>query len=66
MQDYEIGLVGQARVIAVDGSMAEAEVTSLTSDYVPQVNDMVTTGGQRGRLWQQGGLSDVGVPTHEE
>ena len=53
MQDFDIGLVGQARVVAVDGVQGEAEVISLTTEYFPRANDMVTAARPNGRLWQE-------------
>lgn len=50
MQDFDVGLVGMARVVSIEKGMAIAEITSLTTDYVPQTKDMVTKVQLRGRL----------------
>ncbi len=50
MQDFEIGLVGLAKVVGIEKGMATAQVTSLTTEYQPQVDDMITRVQMRGRL----------------
>jgi hypothetical protein len=50
MQDFDIGLVGLAKVVSIEKGMAAAEVTSLTTEYVPQEDDMVTRVQLRGRV----------------
>jgi len=52
MQDYDVGLVGLAKVSEINGETAKAEVVSLTTDYKPQVDDMVTKATRVGRLWR--------------
>ncbi len=52
MQDYDVGVVGKAKIVEIDGETAAAEVISLTTDYRPQVDGMVTTTRRVGRLWK--------------
>jgi len=51
MQDYDVGLVGTAKVTRIDGETATAEMISLTTDYKPNIDDMVTKASRVGRLW---------------
>ncbi len=52
MQDYEIGLIGVATVTEIKGDQGMARMESLTTDYVPQPDDMVTAARKQGRLWR--------------
>ena len=52
MQDYDIGVVGKAKIIEINNETAIAEVVSLTTDFKPQVDGMVTATKQIGRLWK--------------
>jgi len=53
MQDYDIGLVGKAKVVQIKNGQAAAEVVSLTTAYVPEKENMVTNAQPVGRIWQQ-------------
>ena len=52
MQDYDVGVVGKAKIVEIGDETAAAEVTSLTTDYRPQVDGMVTATRRVGRLWK--------------
>jgi len=54
MQDYDIGLVGMAEVteISQNGEKGYARMTSMTTEYKPHVDDMVTAVKKQGRIWQ--------------
>ena len=52
MQDYDIGIVGEAEVVEIKKGQALATVISLTTGYLPNVDDLVTKAKPKGRLWQ--------------
>ncbi len=52
LQDYDVGLVGLATVTSVEGETASAEMTSLTTEYKPRPDDMVTATKRVGRVWR--------------
>ncbi len=53
MQDYDVGVIGEAEVISIEknGELGIAKIKSLTTEYLPRENDMVTNVETRGRLW---------------
>ena len=51
MDDYDIGVVGEAEVARIKGRTAIATVRSLTTEYKPRAGDWVTTARKVGRLW---------------
>ena len=52
LEDYDIGVIGLARVTKIEGDKGTAEIVSLNSPYKPRVDDMVTATKLHGRLWQ--------------
>lgn len=52
MQDYDIGLIGLAKVTKIKKDTGYAEVMSLTTDYKPRVDDMITATRKVGHTWE--------------
>lgn len=50
--DYDVGIIGTAKITKIQGDRAWAEVQSLTTEYSPRVDDMVTAVRKVGRIWQ--------------
>lgn len=52
INDFDLGEIGEAEVVSIEGSKATAKVVALTGDYQPNKKSLVTNAILTGRTWQ--------------